>query len=202
MWSWKVGWGTFKDFTEQGWKRRKVPTFANIFLLLTGLLLYLSGQNWITTKTIKWKMRCSCFFSLKSSHLRLSKSSLNVIWLDLISWWIWYWLNRWKAANILSSFNMHSQFTLNHSLPSLISPAGFSSLLIVCRFVRTFAACWHQGARDNRVHHQVGALPVQVQTGEAALEPVPGLDLLRQGRHDVLRSTSCDISETVNVMIK
>lgn len=68
--------------------------------------------------------------------------------------------------------------------------------------IRTFAACWYQGARDDRVHHQVGALSVQVQTGEAALEPVPGLDLLRQGRHYVFRRTSCDISETVNVMVK
>lgn len=68
--------------------------------------------------------------------------------------------------------------------------------------IRTFAACWYQGARDDRVHHQVGALSVQVQTGEAALEPVPGLDLLRQGRHYVFRRTSCHISETVNVMVK
>lgn len=68
--------------------------------------------------------------------------------------------------------------------------------------IRTFAACWYQGARDDRVHHQVGALPVQVQTGEAALEPVPGLDLLRQGWHYVFGRTSCDISETVNVMVK
>lgn len=68
--------------------------------------------------------------------------------------------------------------------------------------IRTFTACWYQGARDDRVHHQVRALSVQVQTGEAALEPVPGLDLLRQGRHYVFRRTSCEISETVNVMVK
>lgn len=68
--------------------------------------------------------------------------------------------------------------------------------------IRTFAACWYQGARDDCVHHQVGALSVQVQTGEAALEPVPGLDLLRQGRHYVFRRTSCKVSETVIVMVK
>lgn len=121
-----------KILLGKGGKDERLQLFL-VYLSLTGLLLYLSSHSWIImTKTIKWKMRCSCFFSLTSSHLRLSKLSLDVIWFDLISWWTWYWLNRWKAANILSSFNFYSHFTLNHSLPSLISLTGLSSLL-ACR---------------------------------------------------------------------
>lgn len=153
-------------------------------------------------KMLTWNVLCRVSFHLQiSSKLRLSKSLSDEICLDEAWWRDIDWVNeKLRIRCYILTFILSSIKSMFHIYIDLTSRNFFATCCML--LIRTFTACWYQGARDDRVHHQVGALSVQVQTGEAALEPVPGLDLLRQGRHYVFRRTSCDISETINVMVK